>query len=81
MEKLDDFKSLEKVALDLGVADAKVIPADHVVVENRVRLKCMVGCPIYGKNLKCPPYTPSVEEFRRILTDLDVLSLITIAKL
>ena len=26
MEKLDDFKSLEKVALDLGVADAKVIP-------------------------------------------------------
>ncbi|MGO9388069.1 MAG: DUF2284 domain-containing protein [Methanobacterium sp.] len=69
MEKLDDFKSLEKVALDLGVADAKVIPADHVVVENRVRLKCMVGCPIYGKNLKCPPYTPSVEEFRRILSD------------
>jgi len=69
MEKIDDFKSLEKVALDLGVADAKVIHIDRVVVEDRVRLRCMVGCPIYGKNLKCPPYTPSVEEFRRILSD------------
>lgn len=69
MDEIKKFKFLENEALRLGCNDARLIPADKVVVENRVRLKCMVGCPTYGKNLKCPPYTPSVEEFRRILAE------------
>lgn len=62
----NDYRVLEKLALDLGVAYAKVIPAEKVVVEERVRLKCMV-CPYYGKNLKCPPHTPSIQEFQKIV--------------
>ncbi len=53
----------------MGYLDAKVIHSDRVIVEDRVRLKCMVGCPNYGKNLKCPLYTPSIEEFRKILNE------------
>lgn len=69
MEKIDDYKVLEKVALEMECPEAKVIPADNIVIEDRVRLKCMVGCPHYGQGLRCPPYTPSIDEFRKMLND------------
>jgi predicted metal-binding protein len=69
MEKMDKCKDLEKMVLERGYPEAKVISADKVVVEDRVRLKCMVGCPYYGQGLRCPPYTPSIDEFRRMLND------------
>jgi predicted metal-binding protein len=65
--ELEKFDFLRKLALELGAADAKVIPADKIVVENRVVLKCKVGCTNYGKTLTCPPYTPTAEEFRKIV--------------
>jgi predicted metal-binding protein len=40
-----------------------------VVVEDSVVLKCRVGCKEYGKTLMCPPYAPSVDEFRKILSE------------
>ena len=69
MQKIDEYKVLEKVALEQGYTDAKVIPADQVVVEDRVRLRCMIGCPYYGKGLRCPPHTPSVDKFRKMLNE------------
>jgi predicted metal-binding protein len=63
------FSFLKKLALELGAADAAVIPANQVVVEDRVVLKCKVGCTNYGKTLACPPYTPSAEEFRKIVSE------------
>jgi len=60
---------LVDTALSLGAADAKVIPASDVVVEDRVTLKCRAGCVSYGKKLTCPPYVPTPEEFRRILSE------------
>jgi predicted metal-binding protein len=65
----EKFQFLVKLALDNGAADAKIIPADKVVVEDRVVLKCKVGCTHYGKTLACPPYTPSAEEFRKIVSE------------
>jgi predicted metal-binding protein len=64
---LEKFDFLRKMALDLGASDAKIITADKVVVEDRVVLKCKVGCNNYGKTLACPPYTPSAKEFRKIV--------------
>jgi predicted metal-binding protein len=78
MKKTDKFKILEKTALKSGCAEAKVIPADQIVVEDRVRLRCMIGCPTYGKNLRCPPYAPSVDSFRKILNDYSVAMVIRI---
>ena len=66
---LEKFEFLSKMALKLGAVDAKIIPADKVVVEDRIVLKCKVGCSHYGKTLACPPYTPTAEEFRKIVSE------------
>jgi predicted metal-binding protein len=65
----EKFQFLTKLAIDKGAADAKIIPTNKVVVEDRVVLKCKVGCNHYGKTLACPPYTPSAEEFRKIVSE------------
>ncbi len=65
----EKFQFLAKLALEMGAADAKIIPADKVVVEDRVVLKCKVGCSNYGKTLSCPPFTPTAEEFRKIVAE------------
>ncbi|MEN6291353.1 MAG: DUF2284 domain-containing protein [Methanobacterium sp.] len=69
MKKVDDYKFLEKSALEQGFADAKIISVDKVVIEDRLRLQCMVSCSQCGKNLKCPPYAPSIGEFRKMLNE------------
>ena len=65
----EKFQFLIKLALENGAADAKIIPTNKVVVEDRVVLKCKVGCNHYGKTLACPPYTPTAEEFRKIVNE------------
>jgi predicted metal-binding protein len=65
------FDFLVDRALELGAIDAKVISAADVFVEDRVRLKCRVGCVGYGKKLMCPPHVPTVKEFRKILGEYD----------
>jgi predicted metal-binding protein len=66
---LEKFEFLRKMALKMGAVDARIITADKVVVEDRIVLKCKVGCPNYGKTLACPPYTPTAEEFRKIVRE------------
>jgi predicted metal-binding protein len=63
------FTFLKDLALKLGATQAKIVPTNEIVVENRVVLKCKIGCNKYGKTLMCPPYAPSVEEFRKILNE------------
>ncbi|MCW4003248.1 MAG: DUF2284 domain-containing protein [Candidatus Bathyarchaeota archaeon] len=65
----EKFQFLVKLAFEKGAADAKIIPANKVVVEDRVVLKCKIGCNHYGKTLACPPYTPSAGEFRKIVSE------------
>jgi len=67
--ELEKFEFLRKLALDLGALDAKVIPTSKIVVEDRVVLKCRVGCNNYGKTLACPPHVPTAEEFRKIVAE------------
>ena len=63
------FSFLTDLALELGASETKVVSTKEVIVENRVVLKCRVGCKHYGKTLMCPPYSPSVEDFRKILNE------------
>lgn len=63
------FDFLKDLALELGATAAKIIPADEIVAENRVVVKCRVGCKEFGKTLMCPPYAPSIDEFRKILSN------------
>ena len=69
MNSEDKFSFLKDLALKLGASETKVISAKDVIVENRVVLKCRVGCKHYGKTLMCPPHSPSVDEFRKILNE------------
>jgi predicted metal-binding protein len=62
------FRQLQNDAIQLGATAAKVIPVSSIVIDERVRLKCLIPlCEKYNQNLMCPPNLPSVEEFRRSL--------------
>ncbi len=63
----EKFSFLSKLALEKGAVEAKIIPTSLIAVEDRVVLKCKVGCNHYGKTLACPPYTPTAEQFRKIV--------------
>lgn len=66
---------LVKKALELGAIDAKIIPTYKIFTEKRVILKCR-GCLGYGKKLTCPPYIPTVDEFREILKEYNYALLV-----
>jgi len=65
----DAFTFLADQARGAGAADARIIPAQGIIVEDRVRLKCLMGCHECGKYLTCPPHAPPVEDFRKSLED------------
>jgi len=72
MAKENKVKSLDflrKQALESGAEDAKIIPVKKIVIEERVVLKCGLGCEKYGKSLACPPYAPSPRKFRKIVSE------------
>jgi predicted metal-binding protein len=69
MTQAPSFAYLCDAARSLGAADAKVIPAADIIVENRVSLKCRAGCIGYGKKLTCPPFVPTPDEFRKTLSE------------
>ena len=68
-DKMSSFDFLRKHALELGATDAKIIPVEKIVIEDRVVFKCQLGCEKYGKTLACPPYAPSPEKFRKIVSE------------
>ena len=66
----EDLEKYRQRALELGAADARIIPADMVVVDERVRIKCMYPeCPAYGKNYHCPPRTIDVDLTRKMVNN------------
>ena len=75
-------KNLERyvaIALESGASDAAAIPANRIVVDERVRMKCRFPlCSEYGSCMNCPPNTGSVEENREriaLYSDAVVLKL------
>jgi predicted metal-binding protein len=68
-DKIESLNFLKKQAFDLGAEDAKIISVKKIVIEDRVVFKCKLGCEKYGKTLACPPYAPTPEEFRKIVSE------------
>ena len=68
-EKIGSFDFLRQQALELGATDARIIPVDKIIIEDRVVFKCELGCEKYGKTLACPPYAPTPEKFRKIVKE------------
>ncbi|MCJ7489306.1 MAG: DUF2284 domain-containing protein [Thermoplasmata archaeon] len=54
--------------MSLGASEAKIIDAKDIVVDKRVRLKCMIPiCSDYNRHMMCPPNLMPVEEFADIV--------------
>lgn len=66
--KHDDVEFLRKTALYRGAEDAVIIPASEVIVDPRVRFKCMIPkCYMSGGCAHCPPHGLSVAEVKEIV--------------
>lgn len=66
-EKLEE---LLEVALKAGATEARLMDVKDVVVDERVQFKCFIPrCNAYGNCLTCPPHTPSVDAFRKVLSN------------
>lgn len=67
--KTKEFEFLLEEAKKVGSLEARIITPDKVVVEERVVLKCQLGCHMYGQKFVCPPMTPTPDQFRKILAE------------
>jgi predicted metal-binding protein len=62
-------KELERLFVRRGFADFRWLDPREVVVAEWVRMKCLFGCPDYGKNAACPPNTPPVDACARFIRE------------
>lgn len=62
------FDRFEEKAKELGAARVMIVPVKDIVVERRTVLKCIFGCNGWGSRV-CPPYIPTVDEFKGMLKD------------
>ena len=63
-----DLKNFQQMAIELGAADAAIVSADEVMVDERVRAKCIYPkCAFYGNNMNCPPHAPDLDFVRKLL--------------
>jgi predicted metal-binding protein len=64
----EDLKKYRELALSLGASGAKIIAADTVVVDERVRGKCIYPiCGLYGSNPHCPPNGKDLDFIRKLV--------------
>lgn len=64
-----DLIALKDKALQMGASAVKVVNIDGVKTGAWTRIKCQYGCPNYGSNLCCPPYTPTYEQMQQFLAE------------
>lgn len=63
-----DLERYRRLALELGASGAAILPASQVIIDERVRLKCVVPrCLRAGETPCCPPYVPDLDLVRRAL--------------
>ena len=63
-------KYLEKI-VTLGAESAKVIDPKSITTAAWVAQKCKYGCSSYGKNLTCPPQSPTYKETAEVIACYD----------
>lgn len=72
--------ALEILFAKHGFAEFKFIMPESIVVANWVRMKCMFGCPNFGKRACCPPNVPSVAECREFINEYNLIALFHLVK-
>lgn len=65
-----DLEKYRQRAIELGATDAKIITTDMILIDERVRAKCVnPKCEWYGTNANCPPYVMDLEQARKIVNN------------
>lgn len=65
-----DLEMFCKKALEWGATEAKIITAADVIIDERVRAKCLnPKCPKYGTNANCPPHSPDLDFVRKTISN------------
>lgn len=65
-----DLEKYRRRALALGATDARIITTDMVLIDERVRAKCIYPkCGSYGTSANCPPYAMELEMVRRVVAN------------
>jgi predicted metal-binding protein len=63
-----NLEHYRQLALEMGASEVAVIPAGDVIVDERVRLKCLVPrCLRAGETPNCPPHAPELDLIRKAL--------------
>ena len=62
-------KELQALCLDMKAERSVFIDPASIKLGPWTRYKCQYGCNAYGKNLCCPPHSPTAEETEKILAD------------
>ena len=62
-------ETLEKLFRDHDFSDFRWIDGKDIIVAQWVRLRCSFGCLNYGKRGTCPPYVPSIDECRQLISE------------
>jgi len=71
-----EFGFLLEEAKKVDALKAKIVSPNKVVVEDRVLLKCKAGCDSYGRKFVCPPFTPTPDEFRKMLKEYETVLIV-----
>lgn len=65
-----DLGKYRQRAIELGAEDARIITSDMILIDERVRAKCVnPKCPWYGTSANCPPHAIDVEQVRKIVNN------------
>jgi predicted metal-binding protein len=63
-----DLEKYRQRAVELGADDAKIITSDMIIIDERVRAKCIYPkCEYYGTCANCPPYAIELEQTRKLV--------------
>ena len=65
----EEYSHYVKIALEKGASEVRVIQASSIKTAAWIRLRCQYGCPNYGTNLCCPPFSPTSEETQRVINE------------
>ena len=67
-----DIERFKEKAVELGASAAEIIPSSAIVVEERVRMKCLIprcGALRDGGTPYCPPNSPEPEFSRKVFAE------------
>jgi len=71
---------LEVIFKKHNFTDYKFISTRDILVAEWVRMRCMFGCPEYGKSGNCPPNVPSVAECKDFFSSYQTAAIIHSSK-